>query len=116
MATLRTATGSVLGVVTDTAGAVSSAANTISGSMGILNDMVTTARRKRKETSIVEMKVFRKNLIQDSALDQVKREESIINYIGNDEAKQKSFNDFEAELKAAFEDHDKDLNEDSDSE
>ena len=116
MATLRTATGSVLGVVTDTAGAVSSAANTISGSMGILNDMVTTARRKRRETTIVEMKVFRKNLIQDSALDQVKREESIVNYIGNDEQKQKSFNDFEAELKSAFDVFDKENSEETSSE
>ncbi|QDP54376.1 MAG: hypothetical protein Unbinned4120contig1000_28 [Prokaryotic dsDNA virus sp.] len=113
MATLRTATGSVLGVVTDTAGAVSSAANTISGSMGILNDMVTTARRKRKETTIVEMITFRNNLIQDSALDQVKREETIRTYIGNDEEKQKSFNAFEQKLNAAFEKHDKDIKENS---
>ena len=116
MATLRTATGSVLGVVTDTAGAVSSAANTISGSMGILNDMVTTARKKRQETTVVEMLTFRTNLIQDSALDQVKRQETIRTYIGNDEAKQEAFNDFETKLNEAFQQHDKATKENSDSE
>lgn len=113
MATLRTATGSVLGLVTDTASSVSTIANTISGGVNILNDMVQSTRVKRQEANIVEMISFRDNLINDASLDAVKREENIRMYIGNDEGKQKSFNNFQLKLQAAFDKHDQ---QNSDSE
>lgn len=107
MATVRMAAGSVLGTVTDTANAISSTVNTISGGMGILNDMVTTMRNKRQESTLVEMISYRSNLISDAALEQVKREENIRNYIGSDPAKQEAYNNFSNKLNEAFTNYDK---------
>lgn len=102
MATVRMAAGNLLGTVADTANTISSVANTISGGVSILNDMVQNVKNKRREATLVEMISYRDNLMNDASLDAVKREENIKNYIGNDENKQKSFNDFHEKLEKAF--------------
>lgn len=107
MATLRMAAGNVLGLVADTANTVSTLANTMSGGVNILNDMVNNVKNKRREATLVEMISFRDNLINDAALDAVKREENIRSYIGNDDGKKQSFSEFSGKLRAAFEEYDK---------
>ena len=107
MATARMAAGNVLGVVTDVANTVSVLSNTISNGVGIVNDMVQNLKNKRQESNIVEMISFRNNLMSDASLDAVKREENIRSYIGNDESKQKSYNEFHTKLEKAFELYDK---------
>src|SRR3982750_1338657 len=98
MATVRMAAGNLLGTIADTANTVSVLANTVSGSVSILNDMVQNVKNKRRESTLVEMISFRDNLINDASLDAVKREENIRSYIGNDEGKQNSFNQFHEKL------------------
>lgn len=107
MATVRMAAGNLLGTVADTANAISTTMNTVAGGVSILNDMVNNIKNKRRESTLVEMISYRDNLINDASLDAVKREENIRSYIGSDEGKQKSFNDFHSKLEAAFEDYDK---------
>lgn len=106
MATVRMAAGNLLGTVADTANAVSTTMNTVAGGVSILNDMVNNIKNKRRESTLVEMISYRDNLINDASLDAVKREENIRSYIGNDEAKQKSFNDFHNKLNDAFQKYD----------
>lgn len=107
MATARMAAGNVLGVVTDVANTISVTSNTIANGVGILNDMVQNLKNKRQESNLVEMISFRNNLMSDASLDAVKREEAIRSYIGNDESKQKSYNDFHSKLQEAFKLYDK---------
>lgn len=107
MATVRMAAGNLLGTVADTANAISTTMNTVAGGVSILNDMVNNIKNKRRESTLVEMISYRDNLINDASLDAVKREENIRSYIGNDEGKQKSFNDFHSKLEAAFENYDR---------
>lgn len=102
MATVRMAAGNMLSTIADTANAVSTTMNTISGGISILNDMVQNVKNKRRESTLVEMISFRDNLINDASLDAVKREENIKSYIGNDENKQKSFIEFSEKLTNAF--------------
>jgi hypothetical protein len=107
MATMRMAAGNLLSTVADTANTVSQTMNTISGGVSILNDMVQNVKNKRREATLVEMVSFRTNLIQDASMDAVKREENIRNYIGTDEVKQNSFNEFSQKLLTKFEEYDK---------
>ncbi len=107
MATVRMAAGNLLGTIADTANTISTLANTVSGGVSILNDMVSNVRDKRRETTLVEMISFRDNLVNDASLDAVKREENIRNYIGNDPGKQQSFLKFQEKLQLAFEAYDK---------
>jgi hypothetical protein len=107
MATARMAAGNVLGVVTDVANTISVTSNTIANGVGILNDMVQNLKNKRQESNLVEMISFRTNLMSDAALDAVKREENIRSYIGQDTAKQESYNQFHNKLEKAFETYDK---------
>lgn len=102
MATVRMAAGNLLSTVADTANTVSTTMNTISGGVSILNDMVQNIKNKRREATLVEMISFRDNLINDASLDAVKREENIQQYIGNDENKKKSFEEFSEKLNQAF--------------
>lgn len=106
MATVRMAAGNLLGTVADTANALSTTMNTVAGGVSIFNDMVNNIKNKRRESTLVEMISYRDNLINDASLDAVKREENIRSYIGNDEAKQKSFNEFHNKLQTAFEQYD----------
>ena len=106
MATIRMATGNVLGTIADTANAVSSVVNTVAGGAAILNDYVTRMRDKGRESSLVEMISFRDNLINDASLDAVKREENIRAYIAGDEGRQTSFNNFSKKLEEAFQKYD----------
>ncbi len=107
MATVRMAAGNLLSTVADTANTVSVLANTISGSVSILNDMVQNVKNKRRESTLVEMISFRDNLINDASLDAVKREENIRSYIGSDEGKMESFQKFQEKLITAFKLYDK---------
>lgn len=106
MATVRMAAGNLLGTVADTANALSTTMNTVAGGISILNDMVNNVKNKRRESTLVEMISFRDNLINDASLDAVKREENIQNYIGNDPAKQQSFQEFQEKLQTAFKAYD----------
>ena len=107
MATARMAAGGVLGVITDVTNTISTTSNTISNSVAILNDMVDNLRTRRQKADVVNMKSYERNLLQDAATDQVKREEAIRMYIGEDKEKQKSYNEFYTELQKALEDHEK---------
>lgn len=106
MASVRMAAGNMLSTVADTANAVSGVMNTVSGGVSILNDMVQNVKNKRREATLVEMISFRDNLINDASIDAVKREENIRNYIGNDEGKKNSFNEFQLKLQNAFKEYD----------
>lgn len=106
MATVRMAAGNLLSTVADSANTISTVMNTVSGGVGILNDMVQNVKNKRRESTLVEMISFRDNLINDASLDAVKREENIRSYIGNDEGKQTAFNNFHQKLENAFKAYD----------
>lgn len=107
MATVRMAAGNLLGTVADTANAISVTANTISGGVEILNDMVNTIKNKRRESTLVEMKDYRKVLKEQASLNAVKREQEIRSYIGTDEEKAKSYNNYMSELDKMFEEYDR---------
>lgn len=107
MANIRTASGAALGTVTDLANTLSTTANTVSGGINILNDMVQNIKTKRQDANLVEMITYRDNLINDASVEAVKREEVIRTYIAEDTVKQEKFTEFHNKLTSAFKDHDK---------
>lgn len=102
MATARLAIGNVLGVVSDASTAVSSVFSTINGGASMLNDYVARQRIKQQDTTKIELHQFRKHLIQDATIENLKREETVRAYVGNDAEKQKSYNEYLEELNNLF--------------
>src|SRR5207237_10319719 len=95
MATVRMAAGSLLSTVSDTANAVSGIANTISGGVGILNSKVQTIMKKQQLSEVVELHNYETQLIKNSNLENVRLEETVRSYIGNDEAKKEAYNKYD---------------------
>ncbi len=102
MATARMAIGNVLGVVSDASTAVSSVFSTLNGGASMLNDYVARQRIKQQDTTKVELHQFRKHLIQDAAIENLKREETVRSYIGDDTVKQEAFKSYTKELNDLF--------------
>jgi orotate phosphoribosyltransferase len=72
--TISTAGRSLLGVVTETANAVSNIASTAGGAVSMLNRYVTDAQKKQNITSVVSMDDFRHFALREKSIDNAKRE------------------------------------------
>lgn len=102
MATLRMATGQVLGTVANTAASISSIVNTVSEAAGMGNDYVTRARNKAQEAAVVDTVNFREGIIRQANLEATKGELEILSFVGNDENKASIYNKYDEKMRAAF--------------
>lgn len=102
MATVRMAAGNLLGTVSDTANAISTTMNTVAGGISILNSKVQVMHQKQRIAGIAEIENFEEQLIKNSNLENVKLEETVRAYIGNDPEKQAAYNKYDEKLRAAI--------------
>lgn len=68
-ATTRIATGSLLGMVQQTANTVTSIVSTVDNSVSMLNDFVSRHRTMQAEKNVVELHLYKVRLIEDTALE-----------------------------------------------
>jgi hypothetical protein len=76
-ASLRTASGSILGAVTESFNAIGSVFTAASGGASMLNTYVNDARQKQSDRSIIEMHSYRNRLIEETAEENSKRRKRI---------------------------------------
>jgi len=102
MATLGNAVTSVFDVITSTSTTVVSTVNAIATGAGMLNDFVGAQRTMQNERLIAHSISYSDILLEEVSADAFKREEKIRQLVGNDPAKQASYQAHYDRLKLAI--------------
>lgn len=84
MADARTAAGSVLGAVNETALTLTAAVTVVSGSVQMLNAFIAKERIKQADRDVIEMSDYRERLIEDAAVETTRRNGEIAKWLSAD--------------------------------
>lgn len=102
-ATLRSATGSVLGAVQESFNAVGSIFTAASGGAAMLNTYVNDARSKQSDRSTVEMHSYRARLIEETAEQNSIRRNRIVDMLNGNPQLKKIYEEEFTTLSSLFE-------------
>jgi hypothetical protein len=98
--------GSILGMVTNTANAVSDLAGTVGDGVGMLNKLVESASIDQRERHVVHRTTYRSQLIRDSAMDMAKGNAEALSFCRESTDNELLFKAAQDELLVAFTAHD----------
>lgn len=100
MTTARNAAGSVLGTVEAVSNTISTTVNVIGDGVQMLGSYVKKHRTMQEKKTVVELHVFEKNLIKDTALETIKRNIELDKFVTANPEYKEDFEKEMAELKA----------------
>jgi len=81
MATIRNTTGSLFGMVSQTANTVTSAVNALSDGIDILQSHIESAKVDQRDQQVVHRKTYRDQLIHDASMEVADRNMEAVKYI-----------------------------------
>lgn len=80
MSSLKLATSTLLGTVTNTAAVISDTAKTASGAVNMLNKFVESASVDQRDRQIIHRKTFRDSLLRQSRIDIAQSNKEVIDF------------------------------------
>jgi hypothetical protein len=101
--TIRQATGSVLGMITETAEALSSTVNTITSGAHMMNDFVQSHRTKQQDRILVDLADYRLHLIEEKSQENAQRQEELLTWMKDNQQRKDLYTEHFERLSKLFE-------------
>ncbi len=100
--TIRQATGSVLGMITETAEALSSTVNSITSGAHMMNDFVQSQRTKQQDRILVDLSDYRLHLIEEKSQENAQRQEDLLTWMKDNPVRKELYTEHFNRISALF--------------